>query len=127
MTDPRGDDGAARTAPSIDFLIGQVMMADFAGTEPTELLRRLIFRHGLGGVILFQKNIESRAQVARLCGDLQAIAREAEVPPLIIAIDQEGGPVERLPLGFPSAMALGATGSSELARRTGHAVGRALR
>lgn len=103
------------------------MMADFAGPRPSPEIRRLIERHHLGGVILFEKNVESPRQAAALCAALQDLARRAGSPPLLIAVDQEGGPVERLPLRLPGAMALGATRSAALARAAGRAAGRALR
>ena len=108
-------------------LIGQLLMADFDGPEPTPWLRQLVAAHGLGGVILFRKNLQRPAQVAGLCAALQALAARAGLPPLLIAIDQEGGPVERLPVGLPSAMALGATGDPDLALAAGRLTGRVLR
>src|SRR3990170_4725628 len=102
-------------------------MADFSGFSPSPEIARLITEQHLGGVLLFQKNIESPAQVARLCRDLQDLARQAGSPPLLIAVDQEGGPVERLPLGLPGAMALGATRSAAFAEEAGRITGRALR
>lgn len=108
-------------------LIGQLLMADFDGPEPTPWLRQLVAAHGLGGVILFRKNVQRPAQVAELCAALQALAARAGLPPLLIAADQEGGPVERLPVGLPSAMALGATGDPDLALAAGRLTGRVLR
>lgn len=102
-------------------------MADFDGTEPSPHLRRLITEHRLGGVVLFQKNIQNPAQVAHLCRELQHLARQAGLPLLLIAMDQEGGPVERLPLGLPGAMAIGATRSAAFAETAGGITGRALR
>ena len=98
-----------------EVLIGQLVMADFSGPSPSAEIERLIREQFLGGVILFQKNVETPPQVARLCRDLQDLARQAGLPPLLIAADQEGGPVERLPLGMPGAMAIGATRSAALA------------
>lgn len=113
--------------PSTDVLIGQLVMADVSGTSVSAEVRALIASHHLGGVVLFQKNIEDADSVATLCRGLQQAAAEAGLPPLLIAVDQEGGSVERLPLGLPGAMALGATRSAEDARRAGEITGRALR
>jgi beta-N-acetylhexosaminidase len=49
-----------------------------------------------GGLILFAANIETPRQVQRLCADAQTCAADHGLPPLIIAVDQEGGPVARL-------------------------------
>jgi len=102
-------------------------MADFPGTAVTPHLRDLIASRALGGVTLFAKNVEGAAQVAELCRGLQTAATEAGLPPLLIAVDQEGGTVERLPLGMPGAMSLGAAGSIAYTERAGALTGRALR
>lgn len=54
-------------------------------------------RHeAVGGVILFTRNFVSREQVRDLCGEL----RDAAGKPLLLCVDQEGGPVQRLREGF---------------------------
>jgi beta-N-acetylhexosaminidase len=50
----------------------------------------------VGGVILFSRNFASRAQVVELCSAL----REAAGKPLLLCVDQEGGPVQRFRDGF---------------------------
>src|SRR2546422_6780742 len=97
-------------------LIGQRFVVDFAGPEVTADLERLIREGRVGGVILFVKNVRSVSQVRTLTADLQRLAGDAGLPPLLITIDQEGGLVNRLIDGFtvfPSAMALGASGRAE--------------
>ncbi len=77
-------------------MAGQRIMAGFTGTEFDSELSFLIGRLNVGGIILFARNIVSRSQVRRLCDDAQAHARACGLPPLFIAVDQEGGPVARL-------------------------------
>src|SRR3989449_153952 len=103
-------------------LIGQRFVVDFAGPEVTADLERLIREGRVGGVILFVKNVRSVSQVGTLTADLQRLAADAGLPPLLITIDQEGGLVNRLIDGFtvfPSAMALGASGRAEDAATAG--------
>jgi beta-N-acetylhexosaminidase len=114
-------------------------VVDFPGPAPAAALERLIAERHLGGVVVFRKNVESPAQVRELTDALQAVASAAGAPPLWIAIDHEGGAVNRFgrevaggrgtprvtPL--PSPMALGAAGSAALARRAGLVAGRELR
>lgn len=50
----------------------------------------------VGGVILFTRNFASRAQVSELCAELRATA----AAPLLLCVDQEGGPVQRFRDGF---------------------------
>src|SRR2546427_6378074 len=97
-------------------LIGQRFVVDFAGPEVTADLERLIREGRVAGVILFVKNIRSVSQVRGLTADVQRLAADAGLPPLLITIDPEGGLVNRLIDGitiFPSAMALGASGRAE--------------
>jgi beta-N-acetylhexosaminidase len=108
-------------------LAGQRMIFGFDGTRaPRDLLRR-IARGEAAGVILFERNIESRAQLRRLTDALQRW-RPAGDPPLLVTIDQEGGIVKRLE-GAPrrSALALGQTGDEALARAEGLNTARNLR
>src|SRR3989442_1813976 len=103
-------------------LIGQRFVVDFAGPEVTADLERLIREGRVGGVILFVKNVRSVSQVRTLTADLQRLAADAGLPPLLITIDQEGGLVNRLIDGFtvfPSAMALGASGRARDAATAG--------
>lgn len=110
--------------------IAQLVVVDFTGPEPTADVEELIAREGIGGIILFAKNIESPRQVAHLTNTLQRIAARASRPPLLISIDQEGGPVTKIrepATVFPSAMAIGATGSAAFAEQAGAASARELR
>jgi beta-N-acetylhexosaminidase len=83
----------------------------------------------VGGVILFRKNTGEPRQVARLTNALQHIAADAGRPPLLVAIDQEGGPVTQLlrATRFPSAMAFGAAADEALTARAAAATACELR
>jgi beta-N-acetylhexosaminidase len=109
--------------------IAQVVMMGIGGPTPSEEERGLI-EQGVGGVILFERNCRSPAQVAELIGDLQETARAKGLGiPVIIAIDQEHGPVTRIKDGitpFPSAWAMGKIGDPDLIRRAARVIGREL-
>lgn len=77
-------------------LAGQRLMAGFDGTDFNDDLKFLIGTLHVGGLILFSRNLGTPDQIRRLCRDCQQYAVEKGVPPLFIAIDQEGGPVARL-------------------------------
>ncbi len=117
---------------AVHDLAGQMFMVDFAGPEPSAEVERLIADEGIGGVILFDKNIGTAAprQVAALTNALQRIAARAGRPPLLVSVDQEGGTVARLREGathFPSAMAFGAAGSEALVAAAAGITARELR
>lgn len=114
-------------APTLAQLVGQRLVVALKGTRAnTQILARI--RAGrIGGVILFGGNISTPAQVTALAASLQAAARAGGQPPLLIATDQEGGEVKRLPWAPPnlSAQALG-THPASRSHSSGAATGAAL-
>lgn len=109
--------------------IAQVVMMGIAGPTPSKEELALI-EQGVGGVILFERNCRSPAQVAELIENLQETAGAKGVGiPLIIAIDQEHGPVTRIKEGItplPSAWEMGSIGDSDLVRQGARINGREL-
>ena len=81
---------------SEEQLTGQRLMVGFEGQQFNDELRELIGDLAVGGLILFSPNIVDPPQLQRLCHDCQAHAARCGQPPLIISVDQEGGPVARL-------------------------------
>jgi beta-N-acetylhexosaminidase len=71
------------------------LMLDLCGTELTENERSLLSNSQVGGVILFARNIQSKHQVIALVEDIRRCSSR-----LIIAVDQEGGRVQRFKEGF---------------------------
>jgi beta-N-acetylhexosaminidase len=111
-------------------LVGQSLMVQFQGPELTDEVRDALGRIEPAGVVLFTSNITSREQVAQLCRNLQAETKALGLPPLLIAIDQEGGTVSRLSSDFvtvPSPMAQAATGDTKATERCAVITGRQLR
>jgi beta-N-acetylhexosaminidase len=108
-----------------------MIMAGFEGASPPTHIVNGLCGGSLGGIILFGNRTVPPAKLRDLTAGLQeAAVKGAAGIPLLIAADQEGGRVNRLspPLTpFPSAQSLGATGSPELARRMGEALGKELR
>jgi beta-N-acetylhexosaminidase len=110
-------------------LVGQHMVFSYAGATPPAALERRIRAGEAAGVILFARNIASRARLRATIARLQAIPRAAGLgAPLLVMIDQEGGFVKRLS-GAPSRSpaAIGRTGSVAIARGEGAATARNLR
>jgi beta-N-acetylhexosaminidase len=109
-------------------LAGQRIVCGFDGrTAPASLLRA-VSNGELGGVILFDDNIRSRRQVARMTAAIQATQRPTGLSdPVLVSVDQEGGQVKRFP-GPPklSAEQMGARGEGA-ARSQGAATGRSLK
>lgn len=76
--------------------IGKLVMIGFDGTESTPELRSFIKEESIGGIILFSRNIVSQAQAKRLVERL----KDEVGGELLVAIDQEGGRVQRLTDSF---------------------------
>jgi beta-N-acetylhexosaminidase len=111
--------------------IGPVML-DIAGTALTAHDRRRLLHPMTGGVILFSRNFESPAQLARLTADIHAV----RTPALLIAVDHEGGRVQRFRDGFTAIPAMRALGDAweqnpaqakSLARDAGYVLASELR
>jgi beta-N-acetylhexosaminidase len=108
------------------------LMIDLGGTHLSDE-EQLLLRHPLvGGVILFTRNFIDSAQLEALTARIHG----ARTPPLIIAVDQEGGRVQRFKAGFsalPAARRIGhefdleERAGLELARRLGWLMAAELR
>ena len=85
-------------------MIGALML-DIAGTELTQEDIELLQAPQVGGMILFSRNIESPPQVRALTDHMRRIR-----PDILIAVDQEGGRVQRLKQGFSLLPAMGRLG-----------------
>ena len=93
---------------SVEGLALRCLLPGFEGTVAPDWVRRRV-ADGLGGVVLFGRNVESDEQVRALNAVLHA-----ERPDVVVAIDEEGGDVTRLDARtgspYPGNLALGAAG-----------------
>lgn len=79
-----------------------VLMLDLAGTELSTDEAALLADDAVGGLILFSRNFESPTQLRRLIAAVRALA-----PDILIAVDHEGGRVQRFRQGFTLLPAMG--------------------
>ncbi len=100
-----------------------------AFTQMIEPVEAWLKRVQPGGIVLFGPNTPDTATTLQLVDAMQQAVTGTGVPPLLVAIDQEGGRVNRLGEGtsLPGNMALGAAGDPEGARQAGHIIGTELR
>lgn len=108
------------------------LMIDVAGTQLTDLDRERLCHPLVGGIILFSRNYANPEQLAELTATIHALRS----PRLLIAVDHEGGRVQRFRDGFtrlPPMAALGrlwdsdAEGACSAARQVGYVLAAELR
>jgi beta-N-acetylhexosaminidase len=107
--------------------IGQLLIAGFNGQQIPPELRSLAKEFGLGGVILFARNVSEPEQVAELAFEASRLVPDL---PLWVSIDQEGGRVARLKAPFtewPPMATLGRSGDVRLAERFARALAAELK
>jgi beta-N-acetylhexosaminidase len=113
---------------SMEEKVGQLFMVHFHGRFANEEAKKLIEELHVGGVIYYNwaNGLDSQAQVQTLGDGLQKLAHI----PLLIAVDQEGGPISRFNQWFspfPGNQMLGMNNDFDLTEKTAFAVGQELR
>ena len=115
---------------TLEQVIGQKLLLAFRGKDkPSNEIIQALREYRPSGITLFRSlNIDTPSQVRNLTDQLQRLARDLGLPPLLIAVDQEGGQLMAFGDGtpLPGNMALGAAGSPELARKAGEVLGREM-
>src|SRR5690625_4512348 len=75
---------------ALDMPLGPVMV-DVQGAALTDAEKERLQHPLVGGVILFSRNFSDRAQLKALCDEINTL----RIPGLLIAVDHEGGRVQR--------------------------------
>ena len=76
--------------------VGQLLMIGIHGKTLKDDAKFMINEYRVGGIILFDRNMESKDQVKSLIADINKTGKSAGLTPLFIGIDQEGGAVARM-------------------------------
>jgi beta-N-acetylhexosaminidase len=128
MPAPHSASAATVAVPTLAQMIGQKLVVRMDGATPSADLLGRIRRGEVGGVILFGSNITTRTALIALTRTLRAAAAAGGQPHFLIAVDQEGGSVKRIPWAPPtlSPPQIGLTRSATIARAQGAATGSAL-
>ncbi len=81
------------------------VMADISGLSLSKSDKVFLSQPEIAGIILFSRNYDNPTQLKSLCRELKALR-----PDLLIAVDQEGGRVQRFRKGFLSLPAMRSLG-----------------
>ncbi|MCC6216341.1 MAG: beta-N-acetylhexosaminidase [Polyangiaceae bacterium] len=106
---------------------GALLVVGFPGTELPSAVAEDLRAGALGGVIVFKRNLPTLEAAQALAAAARAAVPSG--PPPLLAIDQEGGRVVRLPppaFRPPPMREVGDTGDPEVARRMGRAIGESV-
>ncbi|MBL8118299.1 MAG: beta-N-acetylhexosaminidase [Anaerolineae bacterium] len=115
---------------TLEQRVAQLFIVNLYGGQMTEAGRDFLRDYQPGGVVLLGDNLGDPAAITRLTNQYQQTIAEAGGIPLLIAVDQEGGPISHLREGFttfPTPALMTAAGDADLAYRVGQAMGRELR
>ena len=114
---------------SIEEKIGQMIIIGMDTNYITDRIRTMIVKYKIGGIILYRKNFNTYAEMLKLIGELKRLNSKNKIP-LFIAIDQEGGRVNRMPKeieNLPSANQIATTGGEELVKKSAEITGKILK
>ena len=114
---------------SLQEKIGQMIIIGMDTNYITDRIKNMILKYKIGGIILYRKNFNTYQDMLKLIKNLKDLNRKNKIP-LFIAIDQEGGRVNRMPKeikNLPSANQIAIVGGEELVRASANITGQILR
>ncbi len=108
------DDTDDASINDLERAAGQMLVVGFEGDgdEPPRPVREALEEGRIGGVILFERNVQSLDQLVALNESIHELAADHDVPPFV-GVDQEGGRVQRIHEGvteIPSMREVGREG-----------------
>ena len=109
--------------------IGQMIMAGMESNYITPKKKELITQYKVGGIILYRKNFKNYDEMLSLISKLKQLNKPNKIP-LFIAIDQEGGRVNRMPkeiLNLPSPYKIATNTSIEGVKKSAQIIGKLLK
>jgi beta-N-acetylhexosaminidase len=114
---------------SIEEKIGQMIIIGMDTNYITDRIKTMIQKYKIGGIILYRKNFETYQDMLKLIKELKELNKENKIP-LFIAIDQEGGRVNRMPpeiKNLPTANKIAKYGGGEYIIKSAEITGEILK
>ncbi len=109
---------------TLEEKIGQMMIVGFNGYAVNDHIREMIRKYHVGGIILYDYNVESTSQLLALINTLKSVNAVNKIP-LFITVDEEGGRVSRMPpefLNLPTNEAIGDIDNPQLSFEIGKVI-----
>lgn len=113
---------------TLEEKIGQMLIVGMEGTVVNERIKTLIQKYKVSGIILYRKNFKTYEDMVKIISELKSLNSINKVP-LFIAIDQEGGRVNRMPPeihNLLSAYRIANTGDINAVKESGRITGEIL-
>ena len=107
--------------------ISQMLIIGIKGKKINKNIKELIKEYGIGGIIIYKKNYDTYEEMIKLINDIKELNKNNS--PMFIAIDQEGGRVNRLPKeirNIPAAFQIAKSKDIKLLEESGDIIGEAL-
>ena len=114
---------------SIEEKVGQMIIIGMDTNYITERIKKMITTYKIGGIILYRKNFHTYQEMISLIKDLKQLNKSNKMP-LLIAIDQEGGRVNRMPkelLNLPAANNIATKCGIEGVEKSAEIIGKILK
>ncbi len=114
---------------SIQEKVGQMIIIGMDTNYITPRIKTMITQYKVGGIILYRKNFNTYQEMLHLINQLKEVNKENRIP-LWIAIDQEGGRVNRMPkeiLNLPSANQIATKGGISEVEKSAEIIGKILK
>ncbi len=114
---------------SIQEKIGQMLILGIDSNRITEEVKNMIQVYKIGGFILYKKNFDTYNQMVEIIKQLKELNKVNKIP-LFIAIDQEGGRVNRMPkeiLNLPSAYLISKKLGTDGVKKSAQIIGKILK
>jgi len=114
---------------SIQEKIGQMLIIGMDTNYITDRIKTMITKYKIGGIILYRKNFNTYDKMLELIQQLKDLNKVNKIP-LFIAIDQEGGRVNRMPKeiqNLPPANKIALQNDEELVKKSAGLTGKLLK
>lgn len=114
---------------SIQEKIGQMIIIGMDSNYITDRIKTMITKYKIGGIILYRKNFNTYEKMLELIQQLKELNKSNKLP-LFIAIDQEGGRVNRMPKeieNLPPANKIALQKDEELVKKSAELTGKLLK